>query len=172
MVLIEALGNISQKDISFLTIVSIKSMNASSSVRLKLEFQLSEEFEWEKNSRSLSSSGVIGECFNQWFCLEDKRIGRLSPSRIFSCKLFFSCLIDDQYLWTFHPVHIIWKAKVPSKVQLFASSLVLGKLSTSVVFHRCNLLCACLPLAVSCVREMVKVWIICFALSCSWSVVV
>lgn len=52
MVLIEALGNVSQKDISFLTIVSIKSMNASSSVRLKLEFQLSEEFEWEKNQEA------------------------------------------------------------------------------------------------------------------------
>ena len=70
--------------------------------------------------------------------IEYKRIRKLSPSRIFSCKSFLDKLIDDQVPLNFQPAHMIWKAKVPSKVQIFAWSLALGKLNTFDVIQRQN----------------------------------
>lgn len=62
--------------------------------------------------------------------VEDKRIWKL--------KSFFDKLIDDQVLLNFQPAHMIWKAKVPSKVQIFAWSFAFGKLSNGNIIQRRN----------------------------------
>ena len=92
-----------------------------------------------------------------------KRIWKLSPSRDFSCKFFFVKSIDDQVLLNFQPIHMIWKAKVPSSVQIFAWSLALGKLNMAPLLKGVILMCVLL-LDVSCAREMVNVRIICFCI--------
>lgn len=80
-------------------------------------------------------------------------------------QIFLDQLIEDQALSNFQAAHMIWKAKVPSIVQLLPWSLALGKLNTGDVIQRRNLMCASLRLSVPCAREMVKVWIFAFALS-------
>ena len=107
------------------------------------------------------SQQCYGYCHLAFQFLNSKRIWKLTPSRIFSCKSFFNQLIDDYALLNFH---MIWNAKVPNKVQPFAWLLALGKLSTGDGIQRRNLNDCCLLLGVSCAREMVKVQIICFCI--------
>lgn len=82
------------------------------------------------------SQQCYGYCHLAFQFLNSKRIWKLTPSRIFSCKSFFNQLIDDYALLNFH---MIWNTKVPNKVQPFAWLLALGKLSTGDVIQRWNL---------------------------------
>lgn len=62
----------------------------------------------------------------------------VSTSKNFSCKFSLTRLIVDQSLSIFQPAHMIWKAKVPTKIQLFAWSLALAKLNTGHVSQTHN----------------------------------
>ncbi|KAH9776963.1 ATP-dependent clp protease proteolytic subunit-related protein 4 [Citrus sinensis] len=104
---------------------------------LELEFNFLRNLN-EGETQEASALLTLLENVSANVMIEYKRIRKLSPSRIFSCKSFLDKLIDDQVPLNFQPAHMIWKAKVPSKVQIFAWSLALGKLNTFDVIQRQN----------------------------------
>ena len=49
---------------------------------------------------------------------------------VFSCKSFFESLMNQYSCPTFAPALMIWKAKMPIKIQVFAWTVAHGELNT------------------------------------------
>ena len=69
---------------------------------------------------------------------EDRTIWNLEPSGNFSSKSYFLWLSDDRSFNDFKPFAMIWKAKVPMKIQIFPWALVKGEINTGDVIQRRN----------------------------------
>lgn len=97
---------------------------------------------WNCHFSTDPSEREMGEVLDLLGCLEgvslsvnlyDRWVWDLEGQRLFSCKSFFNFLIDDHTLPVFKFSHFIWKALVPTKVQVFNWLLVSSKHNTQFV---------------------------------------
>ncbi|KAK9266383.1 hypothetical protein L1049_027285 [Liquidambar formosana] len=115
--------------------------NASISSMVSIE---SQSFRWdfkffrnlnERESSNLASLLNILEGFSLSLFIPVKRVWIADSSGVFSCKSYFEKLIGSSHILSCFPSDLIWKARVPLKVKVFAWTVFYKGINTNDKFQ-------------------------------------